>query len=590
MAATQVASLFGLIGLKDELTPGLDKAKGGLTAFGENLQSMGQKVTGFGVGLTAMGAPFLAFAAKAVQSASESEDALAQLDAVLKSTGGAAGVTRDELTSMAESLQKTTRYSDEATIGAESMLLTFTNVGKTVFPRATKAILDLSTAMKQDTKSSAIQLGKALNDPIEGITSLTRVGVTFTQSQKDMIKSMVEAGDVAGAQTLILAELEKEFGGSAEAAGKTFAGSLDILKNRFDNVLETLGTALIPVIQEFTGWIGKLISWFEQLDPGTQQAIAMFIALGAALAVVGPIIVGIGLAITSVGTIISGIGVLLAGPLIPIGLLIGGLVLLAQHFGITFEQVQLYLSLIALYAGYYLGNVVTAITDVINGLGDGPKGLLAAIAVVAGPVGIGLLLATTGPLGILAAIAGAIALLGSQPGGFQGALATAGQAARDLMGILGVLLKQLKDVVDQLTGNVKTGIEGIKNIVSGVTSGQFSFGDVGRAVAAEPNPLPHKTGAFASPQGIAAVNAYLANNGLVPIPAPPAALGIPDVPRDNMLFRLHEGERVLTKDENKGGAGDTINVYVTASSYEGGRAAGQGAMDAILEKKRSRGG
>jgi hypothetical protein len=68
-----------------------------------------------------------------------------------------------------------------------------------------------------DLKGSAVQLGKALNDPIAGVGALSRVGVTFTETQKDMIKTMVEAGNVAGAQTLILDELGKEFGGSAKA-------------------------------------------------------------------------------------------------------------------------------------------------------------------------------------------------------------------------------------------------------------------------------------------------------------------------------------------------------------------------------------
>lgn len=99
------------------------------------------------------------------------------------------------------------------------MLLTFTNIGKDVFPDATSTMLDMATAMNggltpsaEQLKGTSIQLGKALNDPISGISALSKVGVTFTEQQKKQIEAMVQAGDAAGAQKLILAELGREFG------------------------------------------------------------------------------------------------------------------------------------------------------------------------------------------------------------------------------------------------------------------------------------------------------------------------------------------------------------------------------------------
>jgi len=100
---------------------------------------------------------------------------------------------------MADSLQRVTTFDDEAITGAQSLLLTFTKIGRDVFPEATRTVLDMSQALGQDLKSSSIQLGKALNDPITGITSLTRVGVTFTAEQKKLIESLVKTGQVAEA-------------------------------------------------------------------------------------------------------------------------------------------------------------------------------------------------------------------------------------------------------------------------------------------------------------------------------------------------------------------------------------------------------
>ena len=94
-----------------------------------------------------------------------------------------------------------------------------------MFDRAELASVNLSARLGQDLQSSAIQVGKALNDPIKGVTALQRVGVSFTAQQREQIKAMVEAGNVAGAQGIILGELEKQFGGAAEAQRKATPGA-----------------------------------------------------------------------------------------------------------------------------------------------------------------------------------------------------------------------------------------------------------------------------------------------------------------------------------------------------------------------------
>ena len=129
-----------------------------------------------------LGAAFAAVTGVIVTSIAafdESQAVAAQLDAVLKSTAGAAGVTRDQVLGLGASLQQTSKFGDEAIVTGENLLLTFTSIGKDVFPQATQTMVDMSQALGQDLKSSAIQLGKALNDPIQGVTALRRVGVSF---------------------------------------------------------------------------------------------------------------------------------------------------------------------------------------------------------------------------------------------------------------------------------------------------------------------------------------------------------------------------------------------------------------------------
>lgn len=190
-----------------------------------------------------------------IEGMNDMEDQTAQMNAVLKSTGGVSGMTTDELIGLADAFEDTTKFAAEQTMEAQNLLLTFTNIGEEVFPQATETLLDMATAMGTDAKGGAVQLGKALNNPTEGISALTRVGVTFTEEQKNLIKSLQDSGDMAGAQTIILQELQKEFGGSAKAAGETFSGQLEILKNAFGEASEELLVGLMPTLQGFAGYV-----------------------------------------------------------------------------------------------------------------------------------------------------------------------------------------------------------------------------------------------------------------------------------------------------------------------------------------------
>ncbi|MCB2216234.1 MAG: hypothetical protein KQH59_09210 [Desulfobulbaceae bacterium] len=169
------------------------------------------------------------------------EQAEAKLGAVLKATGQAAGFNAEQMKKMASGLQAITTVGDETIIAGQSILATFKEIKGEAFEGATKAALDMSAVMDQDLKSSMVQIGKALNDPIKGLTALSRVGVSFTDGQKEMIKQLQESGDIMGAQKIILAELQSEFGGAAEALRNTFGGSVQAAKNAFGDLEEEIG-------------------------------------------------------------------------------------------------------------------------------------------------------------------------------------------------------------------------------------------------------------------------------------------------------------------------------------------------------------
>jgi hypothetical protein len=173
-----------------------------------------------------------------IKNTIEAQNAIAQLEAAVKSTGGVAGRTVAELDAFSLAMQKTTTYSDEAVKSAQAMLLTFDKIRGMEFDRATQAVADLAARMGGDLQGAAVQVGKALQDPTTGLTALRRSGVSFSESQIAVIRNLYETGRVAEGQRVILKELEHQFGGSAAAARDTFGGALAGLKNAFGDLFE----------------------------------------------------------------------------------------------------------------------------------------------------------------------------------------------------------------------------------------------------------------------------------------------------------------------------------------------------------------
>jgi hypothetical protein len=201
-----------------------------------------------------IGAGFAAFriGQDALAEAREAQEIGRTSAAILKATGHAAKISRKEYDKLTESLMAKTAIDDEQIAVGGNLLLTFKNVKREgkglndIFGRGLAAALDVSAAGFGSIDSASKQLGKALNDPVKGITALNRSGITFTADQQETIKSLVETGDILKAQKIILREVESQVGGTAEAQ-KTSAKELEVA---WGNVKEELGFALIPVMED----------------------------------------------------------------------------------------------------------------------------------------------------------------------------------------------------------------------------------------------------------------------------------------------------------------------------------------------------
>lgn len=203
---------------------------------------------------------FINFMKSSIAEAKIAEQTFSKLNAVLKSTGGVSGMTATGLKELATRLSLATAVEDDAIMNAEALLLTFKQIGSDIFPQATEAVLDMSVVLGQDLQSSAIQLGKALNDPIAGVTALRRVGIQLSDQQEAQIKTFMKSNDVLSAQKIILKEVESQMGGVARQAAMTDAGKIQAMTVSFGELREALGARWQKDLAASSGVLTSLIN------------------------------------------------------------------------------------------------------------------------------------------------------------------------------------------------------------------------------------------------------------------------------------------------------------------------------------------
>lgn len=214
------------------------------------------------------------FTAQSVSAYNSQKQVLAVLSSTVKATGANAWTSAEQLNSMADSLEKVTNFDGKSIMQMQSVLLGFKNISGENFEQATKAILDMAQVMGTDLKSAAQSVGKALDDPVNGMDSLKKQGFNFSAAQKKVIQDMLETNNVAGAQKIILDELAGTFGGASQAA----ADSVTQIKNAWGKVLEGVGKFISDLENEFDGpklsniIKDSLLFLADSFDDGVQNA------------------------------------------------------------------------------------------------------------------------------------------------------------------------------------------------------------------------------------------------------------------------------------------------------------------------------
>lgn len=274
--------------LKDMLSPKVEKAEGIVKKFEAGMSSFGHTAIKT---MESLGVSFAMFEGWEFLKTSTEEfhklhEAESQVQAALDSTRNAAGLTYEELESDAKNLTSQFQFTQDQIVNMQSVMLTFTSITKSKFGEAEQAVMDMATRMHEDLQSATVQVGKALQDPVRGITALRRVGVNFNQAQTDLVKHMVATGHAAKAQAYILHELQTEFGGSAKAAANVdplfrFHKLMTDIKLEVGQAATQLLHALTPAINWLVTAVKNSVHWIKE-----HKDLVEAIAIGAGVAAV----------------------------------------------------------------------------------------------------------------------------------------------------------------------------------------------------------------------------------------------------------------------------------------------------------------
>lgn len=255
-----------------------------------------------GIAFTAVGGGIAAALGLSAKAFSDAQKEGLKLDAALRSTAGAIGLSRKELDALATSLSRVTAFDDDAITGAEALALSFTNIGKDVLPQAIEAAMNMSVALGEDLNSAMMKVGRALNDP-SGLKAMK----VMTTDQKELAKQLFETGDVMGAQAVILEALGRAYGGQARSEAKGFEGQMKQLSVEAHNLMEVIGGALMPAINDLVGSLKPAvigITDWAKANPDLVSQLALTAAgIAGVMLVLGPLLIALPTLVTSFGLI-----------------------------------------------------------------------------------------------------------------------------------------------------------------------------------------------------------------------------------------------------------------------------------------------
>lgn len=265
MAGVDFTLRFDTKGAEDAFKRFSDHASESLEGISKSLEFL--KIAFEALAVLEIGKKIAEGLEEAVQAASKADDAVAKLGITMKLAGDYSDEAAEHFEALAHHLQDTTRYSETQAISALGVAKSY-GISNEAAEKLVRASADLAAVQGVDLVTATQELAKS-----------------YTGSARELgrlipgVKNLTEAQLASGAAIDFVAS---KFNGAAEAASQTFAGSLDQTKNRFENLLETIGQFIThsPQVVTIIQTIGKGFSVLQDYLKANSSAIQEFIKNG----------------------------------------------------------------------------------------------------------------------------------------------------------------------------------------------------------------------------------------------------------------------------------------------------------------------
>jgi len=302
-------------------TKAVQMALGPLSGVAARLTAFNSLVRSNTVGVAAFTASIVGLVVATrniIDTGMEYERQLLSLESSIMATGRSAQVTAGELDNMARSIANATLTSAHEARKALNILLTFHNISVDIFEEIVTAAQGISSAFGSDLTANTRLLARAIEQPSNSLDSLRRVGIQFTDQQKELIRLFEKTGQVAKAQEIVFERIEV-FIERAKNEAEGLAGQLDAVSDNMALLVETISTQ-INTNERLSEVYEKINAGLEAIIQNTDGIAAVIEGFSKTLSVFSKILSFVGKNIEFVGALLTAVFV---GGLTKVILLIG---------------------------------------------------------------------------------------------------------------------------------------------------------------------------------------------------------------------------------------------------------------------------
>lgn len=252
--------LVRIIGDAKGMNGAVKQAETGLAGFEKKLGGVQRALAG-----AFAGGMVLKFAKDSIKAALEDQRAQERLAKTLQNVVHA---NREQVNAVEKSIATMEKQfavaDDELRPAFETLVRATKDVGKA--QSLMQLALDVSAGSGRGLQEVTVALVKAMGGQMRGLKDLG-------------INVKTATGDTASFAD-VQQQLIQMFSGQAAAAADSQTGRLKALGIQYQNLKESVGTALLPVLMQLADIANALFGWFNHLGAGTQHLIANIVVFG----------------------------------------------------------------------------------------------------------------------------------------------------------------------------------------------------------------------------------------------------------------------------------------------------------------------